>query len=83
MTTTAYHGLDSNSNPLDDSCNDDFYLGEMGMDAYQGNGQVDISAYSCMNLRKIRAQREYKTHPCGLSLIPSQPFSTHSFQFFT
>ncbi len=45
--TTVYHGLDSNSNPLDDSCNDDFYLGEMGMGAYQGNSQV-YNSYYCM-----------------------------------
>lgn len=47
MATTAYHGLDSNSNPLDDSCNDVFYLGEMGMGAYQGNSQV-YNSYYCM-----------------------------------
>ncbi|MFX4302332.1 hypothetical protein ACOJUR_08760 [Alicyclobacillus tolerans] len=52
MATTAYHGLDSNSNPVDDSCYDDFYLGEMGMGAFIGDSQV-FNSYYCMQFSNI------------------------------
>ena len=48
MATTAYHGLDTNSNPVDDTCHDDFYLGEMGMGAYSGDSTV-YNSYYCIS----------------------------------
>lgn len=46
MATTVYHGLDSNSNPVDDSCTDTFYLGEMGMGAHAGDSYVYNAYYN-------------------------------------
>lgn len=47
MTASVYHGLDSNSNPVNDPCHDDFYLGEMGMGAFVGDSQV-YNSYYCL-----------------------------------